>query len=167
MRNGDVVNGHRQSGAIMVATLVILLIITIISVSMFRDIGLQETMSGNYRSKSRTLHVANSALREQWVNLLNLLPGEDATDARNRSYPAIYDQDLDGDPLTIEVDMTVDVAICFDGNAIAPGTDTEFEAYKFQISSTASDNSNATSQLAQGGYIVAPKATVPLLNTCP
>lgn len=158
---------HHQSGAVLVASLVFLLIVTIVTTSMFGDVGLQETMSGNHRVKSRTKHVANSALREQWVNLLNLASGEQATDARTRSHHTAYDQDLDGNSSTQEVDMTVDVAVCFDGTTLAPGTDSEFRAYKFIIQATASDNANATTRLEQGGYIVAPSPAAPLARTCP
>lgn len=158
---------RRQTGAVLVVSLVFLLIITIVSMSMFGDIRMQETMSGNHRAKSNAVHVANSALREEWVNLLNLLPGEQATDARTRSHPTAYDQDLDGDASTSEVDMTVDVAVCFNGTTVAPGTDTDFQAYMFVISSTATDSANARSQLMQGGYIVAPTAPGLLPVTCP
>ena len=48
----------------------------------------------------------------------------------------------------------------FDGTTIAPGTDSEFRAYKFIIQSTATDNNNATTRLEQGGYIVAPAPAV-------
>jgi len=156
-----------QTGAVLIASLVLLLIVTIVSTSMFRDVGSQEIMASNHRVKSRTNHVANSALREQWANLLNLLPGEQAVDARSRSFPTIYDQDLDGDTSTMEVDMTVDVDICFDGTTIAPGTDSEFRAYKFILRTTASDNTNATTRLEQGGYIVAPAPATVLAGTCP
>jgi Tfp pilus assembly protein PilX len=157
----------QQTGAVLIASLVLLLIVTIVSTSMFRDVGSQEVMASNHRIKSRTQHVANSALREQWANLLNLVPGEKAVDARSRSFPDIYDQDLDGDTSTQEVDMTVDVDICFDGTTIAPGTDSEFRAYKFILRTTASDTSNATTRLEQGGYIVAPAPATVLAGTCP
>lgn len=156
-----------QSGAVLIVSLILLLIVTIVSTAMFRDVGSQEVMASNHRIKSRTQHVANSALREQWANLLNLNAGEQATDARTRAKPNIYDQDLDGDASTQEVDMTVDLAICFDGTTIAPGTDSEFRAYKFIIQSTASDNNNATTRLEQGGYIVAPAPATALAGNCP
>ena len=156
-----------QQGAVLIASLVLLLIVTIVSTSMFRDVGSQEVMASNHRIKSRTNHVANSALREQWANLLNLNAGELATDARTRAKPTEYDQDLDGDSSTQEVDMTVDLSICFDGTTIAPGTDSEFRAYKFVIQSTASDTSNATTRLEQGGYIVAPAPATTLAGNCP
>jgi len=157
----------KQSGAVLIVSLVLLLIVTIVSTSMFRDVGSQEVMASNHRIKSRTQHVANSALREQWANLLNLNAGEQATDARTRTQPTAYDQDLDGDSSTQEVDMNVDLSICFDGTTIAPGTDSEFRAYKFIIQSTVSDNTNTTTRLEQGGYIVAPAPAVPLAGNCP
>jgi Tfp pilus assembly protein PilX len=157
----------KQTGAVLIASLVLLLIVTIVSTSMFRDVGSQEIMASNHRIKSRTQHVANSALREQWANLLNLAAGEQAIDARSRSFPTIYDQDLDGDTSTQEVDMTVDVDICFDVTTNAPGTDSEFRAYKFILRTTASDNTNATTRLEQGGYIVAPAPATALAGTCP
>ena len=156
-----------QTGAVLIASLILLLIVTIVSTSMFRDVGSQEIMASNHRIKSRTQHTANSALREQWANLLNLSSGEQAIDARSRSFPDIYDQDLDGDSSTQEVDMTVDVDICFDGTTIAPGTDSEFRAYKFILRTTASDSTNATTRLEQGGYIVAPAPATVLAGTCP
>ncbi len=156
-----------QSGAVLIASLILLLIVTIVSTSMFRDVGSQEIMASNHRIKSRTQHTANSALREQWANLLNLAGAEQAIDARSRSFPDIYDQDLDGDAMTMEVDMTVDVDICFDGTTIAPGTDSEFRAYKFILRTTASDSTNATTRLEQGGYIVAPAPATVLAGTCP
>ena len=158
---------YKQTGAVLIASLVLLLIVTIVSTSMFRDVGSQEIMANNHRVKSRTQHVANSALREQWANLLNLSGTEQAVDARSRSFPTIYDQDLDGDATTQEVDMTVDVDICFDGTTIAPGTDSEFRAYKFILRTTASDGTNATTRLEQGGYIVAPAPATVLAGTCP
>lgn len=160
-------NKRRQSGVVLVVSLIFLLIIMVLTVSMFRDVGLQEIMSGNQRSKVRTQHVANSALRETWVRLLELEPGETATDARSRAFDALYDQDLDGDPLTQEIDMTVGVDVCYDGTAIAPGTDTDFSAYMFVLESRAADQSQATSRIRQGGYIVAPKSPTLLAVTCP
>ena len=167
MSNQNLPTISKQSGAVLIVSLVLLLIVTIISTSMFRDVGSQEIMASNHRIKSRTQHVANSALREQWANLLNLNAGEQATDARTRSQPTAYDQDLDGDTSTQEVDMNVDLSICFDGTTIAPGTDSEFRAYKFIIQSTATDNTNTTTRLEQGGYIVAPAPAVPLAGNCP
>ena len=156
-----------QQGAVLVGALILLLVVMVLTTSMYRNVGLQERASGNQLDKTRARHAASSALRENWINLLNLNPGENAIDARSRSYAALYDQDLDGDALTQEVDLTVNVDICFAGTTLAPGTDTSFQAYMFTLDSTAADADNATSQIQQGGYIVAPAPVSPLAPNCP
>ncbi len=156
-----------QRGAVLVGALILLLVVTTLSVSMYGNVGLQERASGNQLDKTRARVAASSALREQWINLLNLNPGETAIDARTRSHPDLYDQDLDGDPATQEVDLTVDVDICFAGTTFAPGTDTSFQAYMFVLDSTAVDQDNAASQIQQGGYVVAPASAAALAANCP
>ena len=156
-----------QHGAVLVGALILLLVVTTLSVSMYNNVGLQERASGNQLDKTRARMAASSALREQWINLLNLNPGETAIDARSRSHPDLYDQDLDGDPATQEVDLTVDVDICFAGTTFAPGTDTSFQAYMFVLDSTAVDQDNAASQIQQGGYVVAPASAAALAANCP
>ena len=156
-----------QQGAVLVGALILLLAVTALTTSMYRNVGLQERAAGNQLDKTRARLAASSALREQWINLLNLNPGETAIDARSRSHPTIYDQDLDGDPLTQEVDLTVDVDICFAGTTIAPGTDTSYQAYMFVLDSTAVDQDNAAAQIQQGGYVVAPASTTALAPNCP
>ncbi len=156
-----------QRGAVLVGALILLLVVTTLSVSMYGNVGLQERASGNQLDKTRARVAASSALREQWINLLNLNPGETAIDARTRSHPNLYDQDLDGDPATQEVDLTVDVDICFAGTTFAPGTDTSFQAYMFVLDSTAVDQDNAASQIQQGGYVVAPASAAALAANCP
>lgn len=158
---------NSQRGAVLVGALILLLAVTALTTSMYRNVGLQERASGNQLDKTRARHAASSALREQWINLLNLNAGETAIDVRTRSHPALYDQDLDGDASTQEVDLTVDVDICFQGNTMAPGTDTSFRAYMFQLDSTAVDQDNAAAQIQQGGYVVAPAPPVPLAGNCP
>jgi type IV pilus assembly protein PilX len=51
----------RQSGMALVAGLLLLLVLTIISVSMFRSFGIQEKIAGNVREKQRALSAAISA----------------------------------------------------------------------------------------------------------
>jgi Tfp pilus assembly protein PilX len=167
MRSLTLYNRSNQRGAVLVGALILLLAVTALTTSMFGNVGLQERASGNQLDKTRARHAASSALREHWINLLNLNPGENAIDARTRSHPATYDQDLDGDPATQEVDLTVDVDICFAGTTFAPGTDTSFQAYMFQLDSNAVDQDNAASQIRQGGYVVAPAPPVPLAANCP
>jgi hypothetical protein len=142
-------------------------ILLVLTGTRYRDVGLPELRPRNQRAKLRTPHDANSPLREQWAPQLDLFPGETATDARSRSFDDIYDQDLDADPMTQEIDMTVQVDICFDGTSIAPGTDTDFSAYLFFLESRAADQSSATTRIRQGGYVVAPSSPTLLAVTCP
>lgn len=59
----------RQSGFVLIASLLILVVLTIISVTMFRSFGMQEKMAGNLREKAKAFELAQSALQqaEQWV----------------------------------------------------------------------------------------------------
>lgn len=167
MRHPPYFLNRRESGVVLISSIIFLLVITLITLSIFRDVGQQEKMAGNQRNKTHVHHAANSALRESWFNLLALEPGERATDARARIYANGYDQDLDGDTATIEADLDVDVAICFEGTSPAPGTDTEFSAYRFRLESTANQAEEAVSRIRQGGYIVAPAPGGAVASTCP
>lgn len=52
-----------QRGFILVASLVILLIMSIVGVSMYRGAALQEKISGNLKDKTRALQAAQATLR--------------------------------------------------------------------------------------------------------
>jgi len=57
-------NRHSESGVALIASLVILLIITLFGLSSMRSAGLQERMSGNQYDKNLVLEAAEAALRE-------------------------------------------------------------------------------------------------------
>jgi type IV pilus assembly protein PilX len=59
----------RQSGFVLIAALAILLMLTMLSVSMFRGLGLEERITGNTREKQHAFFAAQSALQwgEQWL----------------------------------------------------------------------------------------------------
>jgi type IV pilus assembly protein PilX len=63
----------RDAGFVLIASLLILVVLTIIAVAMFRSFGLQELMAGNLREKTRAIEAANSALSyaEWWLNQNN------------------------------------------------------------------------------------------------
>ena len=65
---------------VLIASLLLLLIITIIAVSMFRSFGIQERIAGNMREKQRANHAAEVALQyaEWWL-----------TNGSNSSQPAV------------------------------------------------------------------------------
>ena len=59
----------RQRGVVMVASLLLLLVVTIMALSMFRSFGMQEKIAGNMREKQRALQAAETAqeFAEQWL----------------------------------------------------------------------------------------------------
>jgi type IV pilus assembly protein PilX len=74
---------HRQQqrGFVLIVGLLILVVMTLLSLSMFRSFGLQERIAGNTREKQRALETAQSALQygEWWLNLGSAGTGVGAT----------------------------------------------------------------------------------------
>ncbi len=62
-----------QQGFVLIASLLLLLIITILAVSMFRSFGIQERIAGNIREKQRATHAAEEAQQyaEWWLTSSN------------------------------------------------------------------------------------------------
>lgn len=56
---------RKQSGFVLISSMLLLLIITILAVSMFRGFGVQERIAGNLRDKQRATHAAETA--QQWA----------------------------------------------------------------------------------------------------
>lgn len=73
----------RPAGFVLVASLLILVVLTVIAVAMFRSFGMQERMAGNLREKTRALEAANSALSyaEWWLSQSNANTGVACTGA--------------------------------------------------------------------------------------
>lgn len=59
----------RQNGFALVVSLLILVVLTLLGVSMFSNVGLQQRMAGNTREKNRAFHAAQTALQygEWWL----------------------------------------------------------------------------------------------------
>ncbi len=58
---------RKENGIVLVSSLLLLLVVTIMSLAMFRSFGLQERIAGNMREKQRALQAANSAqLYAEW-----------------------------------------------------------------------------------------------------
>ena len=56
-------NNPMQNGFVLIASLLILIVMTVLAVSMFHSVGLQEQMAGNLREKARAFQVAQSTLQ--------------------------------------------------------------------------------------------------------
>ena len=56
---------------VLISSLLLLIIITILALSMFRSLSIQEKIAGNVREKERALHAATSAQQyaEYWLTL--------------------------------------------------------------------------------------------------
>ena len=157
---------NRETGVVLIASLLLLLIVTVLGISTSRDIVLQEKMSSNFRMKTLTFETANSAVQDQWPGLMQTLPGEGVTDVRTRTFNAEYDQDWDADGTT-DLDLNVGASICYRGSDIAPGTDSDFSAYLFEMTTQADEANGTISQVRQSGYIVAEASDVVLPASCP
>ena len=85
----------RQGGIVLVASLLLLLVITILALAMFRGMGLGEKIAGNVREKQRALHAAMVA--EQYAELLmgsgnlgnNLVACSSAATANDTNYSQV------------------------------------------------------------------------------
>ena len=62
-----------QRGMVLVTSLLLLLVVTILAMSMFRSMGLDEKIAGNMRDKQRALNAAETAEQyaENWLSLGN------------------------------------------------------------------------------------------------
>ena len=60
---------RRQSGVVLVTSLLLLIVVTILAISMFRSFGLDEKIAGNVREKQRALNAAETAEQyaEYWL----------------------------------------------------------------------------------------------------
>ncbi len=61
---------RRQHGVVLIISLAMLLMLTLLSVGMFRSLGLEERITGNTREKQHAFYAAQSALlyAESWLN---------------------------------------------------------------------------------------------------
>jgi len=59
----------RQRGFVLIAAMALLLMLTILSIGMFRSLGLEERIAGNAREKADAFYAAQSALQnaEAWL----------------------------------------------------------------------------------------------------
>jgi type IV pilus assembly protein PilX len=73
MTNRNFFGPRRQSGVVLVMSLLLLLVITLLALSMFRSVGMQEMIAGSLREKDRALQSAVSAQQygEWWLTTGN------------------------------------------------------------------------------------------------
>jgi type IV pilus assembly protein PilX len=54
-------HSHRQSGVVLITSMLLLIVVTIMALSMFRSYGVEERLAGNTRDKQRAINAAVSA----------------------------------------------------------------------------------------------------------
>jgi type IV pilus assembly protein PilX len=54
-------HSHRQSGVVLITSMLLLIVVTIMALSMFRSYGVEERIAGNTRDKQRAINAAVSA----------------------------------------------------------------------------------------------------------
>ena len=66
----------RQSGMVLVTSLLLLIVVTLLAVGMFRSFGLDEKIAGNVREKHRALNAAETAEQyaEYWLTSVGGTP---------------------------------------------------------------------------------------------
>jgi len=73
IRRGAVAAVRRQQGFVLIVGLILLVVVSLLSVSMFRSFGLQERIAGNTRDKQRSFEAAQTAVQfgEWWLTNLS------------------------------------------------------------------------------------------------
>jgi type IV pilus assembly protein PilX len=61
MKTPNQTTRHRQRGMVLIASMLLLIVVTIMALSMFRSYGTQERLAGNTRDKQRAISAAVSA----------------------------------------------------------------------------------------------------------
>jgi type IV pilus assembly protein PilX len=88
-----------QRGVILVAALAVLLMLTLLSIGMFRSFGLEERITGNSREKAHAFYAAQTSLQyaENWLKSNGTSAGvgcaaatASPTICNNASYPGTY-----------------------------------------------------------------------------
>jgi type IV pilus assembly protein PilX len=141
---------QHQSGAVLIVSLIMLLVLTIIGVTSMRSATLEEKMAANSMNYNVTFHAAESAI-------------ENALDDTNSLVQAIVTSD------TVEVDLDVgdssidsSADVTYLGSGLAFGytignNNSAFSSYRFNATGSASrDNSGATITMSQGVRRIGP-----------
>ncbi len=102
---------HIQCGFVLIASLLMLLLLTIMSLAMGKTFELQEMMSGNQREKIRAFESAETALNfaESWLNLPVNLTNTGITCTAVTTTPVICNNALTS-PATLPWSMGVSYA---------------------------------------------------------
>lgn len=101
-RHGSTGAPGRESGAVLVISLIILLVITVLAIGSTRTSTLEEKMAGNTRDRNLAFQSTESAVREAEVFLdsivsLGAFDGSAGLFAQSHNEPSFYDPAIWGD----------------------------------------------------------------------
>lgn len=141
---------HHQSGAVLIISLIMLLVMTIIGVTAMRSSTLEEKMAANTMNYNITFHAAESAI-------------ENALDDTTSLVQAI----VTNSPVSVNLDVgdssiTSNANVTYLGSGIALGFSlgqnaSAFSSYSFDATGTASRaNSGANVSMSQGVRRIGP-----------
>ncbi|MCH9699270.1 MAG: hypothetical protein K0U68_14300 [Gammaproteobacteria bacterium] len=162
-----------QSGMALATSMIFLVIMGILSTSMFRNIVLQERMASNLGNQASNFEAANSSISRNW-NLLSWLGGTQSSSAIEIKHTDIPDQfDIVNANNEKLVDVDVDVDICFAGEALASGfswnndlgQSQKLMAQRYLVKASSQDTVKTSVKIDRAGYIVLPSAGHPA--NCP
>jgi type IV pilus assembly protein PilX len=143
-------NIHRQSGAVLFVSLIMLLVLTLIGVTAMRSSTLEEKMAANTMNHNITFHAAESAI-------------ENALDDTNSLVQAILTESTISVNLNMgDSSVTSSADVTYLGSGIALGfslgqNSSAFSSYKFDATGTASRaNSGANVSMSQGVRRIGP-----------
>jgi type IV pilus assembly protein PilX len=141
---------HRQRGAALIMSMVILLILTILGISTMGTASLEEKMSGNTQESIRAFQAAESGLNDAFTvsGGLDLNSGTTGKDLPRFTY---------GSGKSGYADVNVKF-IQFSNPKRGSGYGSNFEAANFNQSSTGSTNSGAKATIHQGVAQIVPKS---------
>ena len=187
MNIGWTVGGRPQRGFALIASLLILVILTLLGVSMFSGVGLQERMAGNLRTKTRALDAANAALAAAEQNLLKPLAPLNFTSPAGSS--AIPTSSGDSAPAVWEVNLAGQIAADPTGQFVSDSlwgiqtsgatagswsSGTNFATKPLaldlsngQLVSSNSDHANAVKAATNLGYLTAPELYIEEMGSQP
>jgi type IV pilus assembly protein PilX len=141
---------HRQSGAVLIVSLIMLLVLTIIGVTAMRSTTLEEKMAANIMNYNVTFHAAESAI-------------ENALDDTNSLVQAILTENTISVNLDIgDSSITSSADVTYLGSGIAFGfslgqNSSAFSSYRFDATGTATrDNNGANVSMSQGVRRIGP-----------
>lgn len=141
-------NPLRQSGAVLVVGLVLLLVLTVLALSVIRTASLDVAMASNSRFSENAFQLAESAIDD---SITNGAPFDTAT-------PYVIDPPIDVDGMgTYQATTTYNEATSPPAGGFSIGVGgTAFSAYHFDIVAVGQAQRDATATHRQSFYIIGP-----------